>query len=262
MAALSQGQRTSAHSREHKKGIRKGARLTLFRSGAEVRSWYAIRATILILFHRNIIEPGPFDSGCVRMAVAVDRSPPTLQITGASVAYQATVIPVMIASPGDVFEEREVVREVINTWNYIHSFKAKVVLMVAGWETHDQCRKRHGGISRAATLGVGCRAHRRDLQLWLVYFANLSPPPRRAGSIAPWSYIVGARQWGVNGSPGMPRSPRDRLPRVSRWPYHCTMNIETLVALPEDLKAALDRRASSPPERSELLAAALRSHFA
>ena len=40
------------------------------------------------------------------------------------------------------------------------------------------------------------------------------------------------------------------------------MNIETLVALPEDLKAALDRRASSPPGRSELLAAALRAHFA
>lgn len=51
-------------------------------------------------------------------------------------AYQATVIPVMIASPGDVFEEREVVRDVIHTWNYINSFKTKVVVMPAGWETH------------------------------------------------------------------------------------------------------------------------------
>jgi hypothetical protein len=40
------------------------------------------------------------------------------------------------------------------------------------------------------------------------------------------------------------------------------MNIETLVALPEDLKAALDRRAHSPSERDELVAAALRAYFA
>ena len=52
------------------------------------------------------------------------------------------------------------------------------------------------------------------------------------------------------------------LRRVSRWPYHYAMNIETLVALPEDLKATLDRRAPSPPERNELVAAALRAYFA
>ena len=40
------------------------------------------------------------------------------------------------------------------------------------------------------------------------------------------------------------------------------MNIETLVALPEDLKAVLDRRAPSPPERDELVVAALRAYFA
>jgi hypothetical protein len=51
-------------------------------------------------------------------------------------AYQATVIPVMIASPGDVFEEREVIREVVYTWNYINSTKYGVVLMPAAWETH------------------------------------------------------------------------------------------------------------------------------
>ena len=49
---------------------------------------------------------------------------------------------------------------------------------------------------------------------------------------------------------------------MSRWPYHYAMNIETLVALPEDLRAALDRRAPSPPERDELVAAALRAYFA
>ena len=40
------------------------------------------------------------------------------------------------------------------------------------------------------------------------------------------------------------------------------MSVETVVALPEDLQAALDRRAPSPPERDELVAAALRAYFA
>jgi hypothetical protein len=51
-------------------------------------------------------------------------------------AYKATVIPIMIASPGDVFEEREVIREVVHNWNYINSAKTKVILIPAGWETH------------------------------------------------------------------------------------------------------------------------------
>jgi len=42
------------------------------------------------------------------------------------------------------------------------------------------------------------------------------------------------------------------------WP----MSVETLVVLPEDLKAVLDRRAPSPPERNELVVAALRAYFA
>jgi len=50
--------------------------------------------------------------------------------------YQATVIPIMIASPGDVFEEREVIREVVHNWNYINSARTKVILIPAGWETH------------------------------------------------------------------------------------------------------------------------------
>lgn len=51
-------------------------------------------------------------------------------------AYKATVIPIMIASPGDVFEEREVIRDVVHNWNYINSVKTKVILIPAGWETH------------------------------------------------------------------------------------------------------------------------------
>ena len=51
-------------------------------------------------------------------------------------AYQATVIPVMIASPSDVMIERSIVREVINEWNYVHSMSRRAVLMPTGWETH------------------------------------------------------------------------------------------------------------------------------
>lgn len=51
-------------------------------------------------------------------------------------AYQATIIPVMIASPGDVSEEREIVREVIHDWNDVNAAASKVVLTPVGWETH------------------------------------------------------------------------------------------------------------------------------
>ena len=40
------------------------------------------------------------------------------------------------------------------------------------------------------------------------------------------------------------------------------MSADTLVVLPDDLKAALDRRAPTPPERNELIAAALRAYLA
>ncbi|GAG83881.1 unnamed protein product, partial [marine sediment metagenome] len=51
-------------------------------------------------------------------------------------AYKATVIPVMIASPGDVIEERDVIRSVIYDWNDINSSASKVILIPVGWETN------------------------------------------------------------------------------------------------------------------------------
>jgi hypothetical protein len=50
--------------------------------------------------------------------------------------YQATVYNVMIASPGDVLEEREAVRNVIHRWNSIHSQPLALVLQPVGWESH------------------------------------------------------------------------------------------------------------------------------
>lgn len=42
----------------------------------------------------------------------------------------------MIASPGDVAKERDVVRAVVNEWNVVHSTDRETVLMPLGWETH------------------------------------------------------------------------------------------------------------------------------
>lgn len=51
-------------------------------------------------------------------------------------AYNATVIPVMIASPGDVSEERNLIRDILHEWNDIHSISMNYVLLPVGWETH------------------------------------------------------------------------------------------------------------------------------
>lgn len=50
--------------------------------------------------------------------------------------YNAKVFNVMIASPGDVASERNIVREVIHEWNIVHSMKRNIVLLPLGWETH------------------------------------------------------------------------------------------------------------------------------
>jgi hypothetical protein len=51
-------------------------------------------------------------------------------------AYPATVIPVMIASPGDVLTERDIACDVINNWNAINSITTSCVLTPVRWETH------------------------------------------------------------------------------------------------------------------------------
>lgn len=51
-------------------------------------------------------------------------------------SFNATVYNVMIASPGDVPEERQAVREVIYEWNALNADERKQVLLPVGWETH------------------------------------------------------------------------------------------------------------------------------
>jgi len=50
--------------------------------------------------------------------------------------YAATVYKVFIASPSDVPKERQIVRDVLLEWNYIHSEERGKMLMPLGWETH------------------------------------------------------------------------------------------------------------------------------
>ena len=51
-------------------------------------------------------------------------------------SYMAKALNVMIASPSDVPQERNLVREVISEWNAVNASDRKTVLMPIGWETH------------------------------------------------------------------------------------------------------------------------------
>lgn len=50
--------------------------------------------------------------------------------------YEATVVKVMIASPSDVGQERQLVRDVLFEWNAVHSEDKGLALMPVGWDTH------------------------------------------------------------------------------------------------------------------------------
>lgn len=49
--------------------------------------------------------------------------------------FSATVYRVLIASPGDVGEERRIIAEVISQWNAVHSIEKGIVLMPVLWES-------------------------------------------------------------------------------------------------------------------------------
>ena len=50
--------------------------------------------------------------------------------------YEARVFQILIASPGDVQEERKILAEVIYEWNSVNSRDRRVVLLPLRWETH------------------------------------------------------------------------------------------------------------------------------
>lgn len=51
-------------------------------------------------------------------------------------AFDAKVFKILIASPGDVGEERNVLPEIINEWNAVNTDNTKYILMPVKWETH------------------------------------------------------------------------------------------------------------------------------
>ncbi|MCX6290894.1 MAG: hypothetical protein NT126_03940 [Bacteroidetes bacterium] len=51
-------------------------------------------------------------------------------------AFDAKVFRVLVASPVDVGEERNVIPEIVNEWNAVNAFGAKVIIMPVKWETH------------------------------------------------------------------------------------------------------------------------------
>jgi len=48
--------------------------------------------------------------------------------------YQANVYSIMIVSPSDVVQEREIVKQTIYEWNAIHSEKTGIILQPVGWD--------------------------------------------------------------------------------------------------------------------------------
>ena len=53
-----------------------------------------------------------------------------------SVGFRANVLKVMIASPGDVTQERAIVTEEIHRWNDANSSTRQLILLPVKWETH------------------------------------------------------------------------------------------------------------------------------
>ncbi len=51
-------------------------------------------------------------------------------------AYNARVFQILIASPGDVAQERDIVSEVIHEWNYLNAREKGIILLPLRWETH------------------------------------------------------------------------------------------------------------------------------
>jgi hypothetical protein len=51
-------------------------------------------------------------------------------------SFKAEVYRVLIASPSDLAEERQVATDAINEWNALHSLGESVVLLPVKWETH------------------------------------------------------------------------------------------------------------------------------
>jgi hypothetical protein len=57
--------------------------------------------------------------------------------------FQANVLKVMIASPSDVADEREIVTNVLYQWNNANAVTRELVLQPVKWETHSSPQMRN-----------------------------------------------------------------------------------------------------------------------
>ncbi len=54
--------------------------------------------------------------------------------------YQANVVKMIIASPGDVADERRIATEEMYRWNDAHAETRRLILQAVKWETHSTPR--------------------------------------------------------------------------------------------------------------------------
>jgi hypothetical protein len=63
--------------------------------------------------------------------------------------YTATILETLIASPGDVIQERQLIRDAINEWNIVNSKSRNIVLRALGWENGVYSSFTHGSPQEA-----------------------------------------------------------------------------------------------------------------
>src|SRR5262245_19521268 len=93
--------------------------------GAIVRDWPRPAPVISCLFSLYNPRRRPGVSGSVRLKRRRGR-----------MAYDSRAFRILIASPSDVDEEREIAVRVIQEWNDLYSYTRKVALLPLRWETH------------------------------------------------------------------------------------------------------------------------------
>jgi hypothetical protein len=95
--------------------------------------------------------------------------------------YEAIVYNVMIASPSDVNDERQAIREAIFEWNCKHSIPNGMVLIPLGWETHSAPLLGEGQEERPQAVINDMVLKHADVLIG-IFKARLGSPTGRAAS--------------------------------------------------------------------------------
>jgi len=103
-------------------------------------------------------------------------------------AFDSRVYRIVIGSPSDVEEERDIAVRVIQEWNDLHSYTRKVVLLPLRWETHtapDYGTRPQEVINEQSLIDVIC---------WLVSSGRESDHQPETPRVAPLRRSI---EWGV-----------------------------------------------------------------